>query len=126
MTNKRIIVIGSGFAGLSAASLLAKEGHNVIILEKNEEPGGRARAWKKDGFTFDMGPSWYWMPEVFEKFYRLKHSKAGGTGLGLSIVRGFIEAMKGTIRLDNLNTCGAKFTISIPAEMSYIKVAKHE
>lgn len=64
--------------------------------------------------------------KVFEKFYRLKHSKAGGTGLGLSIVRGFIEAMKGTIRLDNLNTGGAKFTISIPAEMSYIKVAKHE
>ena len=69
MTKKKIIIIGSGFAGLSAASLLAKEGHAVTVLEKNEEPGGRARVWQKDGFTFDMGPSWYWMPEVFEKFY---------------------------------------------------------
>ncbi len=66
---KKIAVIGSGFAGLSAASYLSKDGYDVTIFEKNEEIGGRARIWKKDGFTFDMGPSWYWMPEVFEKFY---------------------------------------------------------
>ncbi len=69
--NKKIIVIGSGFAGLSAAGLLAKSGHDVTILEKNDQPGGRARIWEKDGFVFDMGPSWYWMPEVFENYYNL-------------------------------------------------------
>lgn len=71
MSRKKVIVIGSGFAGLSAAALLAKQGHNVTILEKNNQPGGRARVWEKDGFVFDMGPSWYWMPEVFENYYRL-------------------------------------------------------
>jgi phytoene desaturase len=65
----QVIVIGSGFAGLSAASYLAKQGHEVTLLEKNEQVGGRCRSWEKDGFTFDMGPSWYWMPEVFENFF---------------------------------------------------------
>lgn len=68
---KKVVVIGSGFAGLSAAGVLAKQGHDVTILEKNEQAGGRARIWEKDGFTFDMGPSWYWMPEVFEQYYNL-------------------------------------------------------
>lgn len=67
--SKQIIVIGSGFSGLTAAALLAKQGNSVTVLEKNEQPGGRARTWQKDGFVFDMGPSWYWMPEVFEQFY---------------------------------------------------------
>jgi phytoene desaturase len=66
---KRIVVIGSGFSGLSAACYLAKEGYQVIVLEKNEHLGGRARKYSADGFTFDMGPSWYWMPDVFERFY---------------------------------------------------------
>ena len=70
MTSKNIIVIGAGFSGLTTASYLAKEGYKVTLLEKNNQPGGRAREWKKDGFTFDMGPSWYWMPEVFEQFYQ--------------------------------------------------------
>lgn len=64
--------------------------------------------------------------KVFDKFYRLKHSKAGGTGLGLSIVKGFVEAMKGSIELDNITTGGARFTISIPAEISHLKPVKHE
>lgn len=68
---KHIIVIGAGFAGLSAASVLAQAGHKVTILEKNDQPGGRARIWQKDGFTFDMGPSWYWMPDVFENYFAL-------------------------------------------------------
>jgi phytoene desaturase len=67
----QVIVIGAGFAGLSAAALLAKQGCDVTVIEKNEMAGGRARIWKKDGFTFDMGPSWYWMPDVFENFYQL-------------------------------------------------------
>ena len=70
-SSKHIVVIGSGFAGLSAACVLAKEGHKVTILEKNDQPGGRARIWQQDGFTFDMGPSWYWMPDVFESFFAL-------------------------------------------------------
>ena len=67
----KITVIGAGFAGLASAALLAKDGFDVTVLEKNEMAGGRARVWEKDGFTFDMGPSWYWMPDVFENFYKL-------------------------------------------------------
>jgi phytoene desaturase len=67
--NKKVIVIGSGFAGLSAACYLAKSGHQVTVLEKNSVPGGRARKFEQDGFVFDMGPSWYWMPDVFEAFF---------------------------------------------------------
>tara|TARA_A100001011_G_scaffold227801_1_gene235958 strand:- start:10649 stop:12106 length:1458 start_codon:yes stop_codon:yes gene_type:complete len=66
---KKIIIIGSGFSSLSAACYLAKSGHQVNIYEKNSTPGGRARQLKKDGFVFDIGPSWYWMPDVFEKFF---------------------------------------------------------
>jgi len=72
MDKKPIVtIIGAGFAGLSAAAVLAKDGFEVIVIEKNEMAGGRARTWEKDGFTFDMGPSWYWMPDVFENFYQL-------------------------------------------------------
>jgi len=67
--SNRALVIGAGFAGLSAASFLAKKGWDVTIVEKNEMPGGRARKFEAEGFTFDMGPSWYWMPDVFEKYF---------------------------------------------------------
>lgn len=66
---KNCIVIGSGFASLSAACYLAKAGWNVSIYEKNESVGGRASQFFKDGFTFDMGPSWYWMPDIFDSFF---------------------------------------------------------
>ena len=66
---KKIIVIGSGFSSLSVASYLAQDGHKVEIFEKNEMPGGRARQFKRDGFTFDIGPSWYWMPDVFDSYF---------------------------------------------------------
>jgi len=68
---KHIIVIGAGFAGLSAACVMAKAGFKVTVLEKNDQSGGRARVWEQDGFKFDMGPSWYWMPDVFENFFAL-------------------------------------------------------
>jgi len=67
--NKTISIIGSGFSSLSAACYLAKAGYKVSIFEKNNTVGGRARQLIKDGFTFDIGPSWYWMPDVFEKFF---------------------------------------------------------
>ena len=66
---KNCIVIGSGFASLSAACYLAKDGWNVSVYEKNDSLGGRASQFVKDGFTFDMGPSWYWMPDIFDKFF---------------------------------------------------------
>jgi phytoene desaturase len=66
---KKIKIIGSGFAAMSAACYLAKAGHDVMILEKNSTIGGRCRQLKKEGFTFDIGPSWYWMPDVFERFF---------------------------------------------------------
>tara|TARA_R110000765_G_scaffold193972_1_gene299627 strand:- start:927 stop:2384 length:1458 start_codon:yes stop_codon:yes gene_type:complete len=66
---KNCIVIGSGFASLSAACYLAKNGWNVSVYEKNDSVGGRASQFVKDGFTFDMGPSWYWMPDIFDKFF---------------------------------------------------------
>ncbi len=68
---KKIVVIGAGFAGLAAASCLAKKGYQVTILEKNDIPGGRARKFEAEGFMFDMGPSWYWMPDVFEQYFSL-------------------------------------------------------
>ena len=69
MEKKKVIVIGSGFAGLSAASFMAKEGWDVTVIEKNEGPGGRAQQLKEQGFTFDMGPSFYWMPDVFDRYF---------------------------------------------------------
>jgi len=71
MTTKKIVVIGAGFGGLSAAALLAKDGHQVTVLEKHNMVGGRARVWQERGFSFDMGPSWYMMPEIYERYFSL-------------------------------------------------------
>jgi phytoene desaturase len=67
----KIGVIGSGFSGIAAATCLAKDGHDVTVVEKNGTPGGRARRLIANGFTFDMGPSFYWMPDVFETYFAL-------------------------------------------------------
>ncbi|WP_343707413.1 oleate hydratase [Flavobacterium sp.] len=67
---KTIQIIGSGFSSLAAACYLAQQGNIVTIYEKNSTIGGRARQFKEEGFTFDMGPSWYWMPDVFERFFQ--------------------------------------------------------
>jgi len=72
---KKAVIIGSGFSALSSATFLASNGFRVTILEKNSTPGGRARKLISKGFTFDMGPSWYWMPDIFESYF----SKFGKT-----------------------------------------------
>ncbi len=66
---KKVVIVGSGISGLSAAAVLASHNYDVTVIEKNDKPGGRINYFEHDGFTFDMGPSWYWMPEVFEQFY---------------------------------------------------------
>ena len=66
---KTVHIIGSGFSSLAASCYLAKAGYNVVVLEKNSTVGGRARQLLREGFTFDIGPTWYWMPDVFEKFF---------------------------------------------------------
>ncbi|MFP5041101.1 phytoene desaturase family protein [Parasediminibacterium sp. JCM 36343] len=70
MIKQKVVVIGAGFAGISVASFLAKAGYSVTVLEKHPLPGGRARKLEAEGFTFDMGPSWYWMPDVFERYFQ--------------------------------------------------------
>ena len=69
MLTKSVIVIGTGFAGLSVAAFMARDGWEVTVIEKNATPGGRAKQLNDNGFTFDMGPSFYWMPDVFERFF---------------------------------------------------------
>ena len=66
---KKVAVIGSGFSALSASCYLAKLGFEVVIYEKNSTVGGRARQLVAEGFTFDIGPSWYWMPDIFDRFF---------------------------------------------------------
>ncbi|MES2513578.1 MAG: phytoene desaturase family protein [Bacteroidota bacterium] len=67
--SKKVTIIGSGFSGLATACYLAKSGCEVTVLEKHDRVGGRARQFEQDGFVYDMGPSWYWMPDIFEKFF---------------------------------------------------------
>ena len=66
---KRVAIIGGGFSGLSAACYLGRAGYDVTVYEKNSVLGGRARVLERDGFKFDMGPTFYWMPDIFEKFF---------------------------------------------------------
>ena len=66
---KKVVIIGSGFAGMSAASFMAKAGWQVTVLEKQSMPGGRGRKFSAEGFHFDMGPSWYWMPDIFDRYF---------------------------------------------------------
>ncbi|MDQ4141786.1 MAG: phytoene desaturase family protein [Bacteroidota bacterium] len=108
MSAKKVVVIGSGFAGLSAATNLAAQGFDVTVLEKNSTPGGRARTFTKAGFTFDMGPSWYWMPDVFEKYFR-RFGKSPADYYNL-------------IRLDPSYTVifGAEDFMQVPAQMPKI------
>lgn len=72
---QKVVIIGAGIGGLATGALLGKMGYNVTILEKNKSLGGRAMQFKHRGFTFDMGPSWYLMPDVFERYFKLFKKK---------------------------------------------------
>ena len=76
MSQKTAVVVGGGIAGLASAALLAKAGMKVTLLEAREKVGGRAYIWEKDGFVFDMGPSWYLMPDAFDQFFKLMGTTA--------------------------------------------------
>ena len=105
---RRILVIGAGFAGLAAATSLAEKGYDVTILEKNSMPGGRARVFQAEGFTFDMGPSWYWMPDVFETYFARFGKKPSDyyklvrLDPSYSVIFGPDEAVDLPVGLDNL------------------------
>ena len=73
--DRKALVVGAGFGGMASASLLAKDGYDVTLVEKNGQPGGRARVYRDRGFVYDMGPSWYLMPEVFEDFFKVFDKK---------------------------------------------------
>ncbi|WP_297336719.1 phytoene desaturase family protein [Algoriphagus sp.] len=110
MSQKHVVVIGSGFAGLSAATHLANDTSCLVtLIEKNETPGGRARKFEHQGFVFDMGPSWYWMPDVFESYFA-KFGKTPSDYYDL-------------IRLDPSYAViyGEKETLDIPANLDEFK-----
>lgn len=111
--HSRVVVIGAGFSGLSCSCHLAKMGYKVTLLEKNDQPGGRARSYSDQGFTWDMGPSWYWMPDVFEKFFN-----------------SFDKKVSDYYQLDRLDpSYRIKFkndTIDIPASMSELEALFEE
>ncbi len=113
---KKVIVIGSGFSGLSAASCLAKEGFNVTILEKNDGIGGRARQFEAEGFVFDMGPSWYWMPDVFEQFFAHFGKKVSDYYHLVRLDPSYQVVFKNPEQLDS-----AKDVISLPANMTELE-----
>ena len=73
--NKKVVVIGAGIGGLGTAGLFAKKGYDVTVLEKNENFGGRANVFEAEGFRFDMGPSWYLAPDIFEHYFELLGEK---------------------------------------------------
>lgn len=97
---KQIAVIGSGFAGLSAAAYLAKAGYQVHVYEKNNDIGGRARALRAGNFTFDMGPSWYWMPDIFDSFFGDFGHKTGDFYMLVQLDPGFSMVFDNEVSFD--------------------------
>ena len=78
----KAVIIGAGIGGLGIAALLAKKSYDVEVYEKLSEPGGRAREFSANGFRFDMGPSWYMMPDVFEEFFNALSGNSTGFCVG--------------------------------------------
>ena len=101
---KKVVVIGAGFGGLGVSGMLAKKGYDVTVVERNSTVGGRARVFQKDGFTFDMGPSWYMMPDIFEHTFALLGEKISDH-MELSLLspsyRVFLEQFRKICRLVN-------------------------
>ena len=104
----KVAIIGGGFSGLSAACFTARQGHEVTLFEKNESPGGRARVFSEHGFMFDMGPSWYWMPDIFENFFAQFGQKPGDyyqlvqLDPGFQVVYGKDDVLQVPARLDDI------------------------
>ncbi len=104
----RVSVIGGGFSGLSAACFMAKQGNEVTLFEKNESLGGRARIFSEQGFMFDMGPSWYWMPDIFENFFKQFGQKPGDyyklvqLDPGFQVIYGKDDVLQIPARLDDI------------------------
>jgi len=103
-TKKKIAVIGAGFAGLASACSLAQKGFEVTLLEKNHQTGGRGRAFQHQGYSFDMGPSWYWMPEIFEQFFN-KFGKKGQRLLRAAAIRSFLSGVFSGRRTTRCSGC---------------------
>ena len=104
----KIAIIGGGFSGLSAACFMAKHGHEVTLFEKNKSLGGRSRCFSEEGFMFDMGPSWYWMPDIFENFFS-QFAKVPGNYYklvqldpGFQVIYGKDDVLKVPARLDDI------------------------
>ncbi len=124
MPQRTAIVIGAGFSGLSAATHLAHKGYSVTVLEKNEGPGGRASVLRDGGFTFDMGPSWYWMPDVFDTYFATFGKKTSDyyelvrLDPGYQIVYGKDDVLTVPASLDDLY---ALFEQEEPGSSKYLK-----
>lgn len=121
---KKIIIIGAGFSSLAAASYLAQQGFQVEVLEKNDSLGGRARQLRKNGFLFDIGPTWYWMPDVFERFFSDFNRKPSDyyTLEKLSpAYQVYFEVLKSITISDNLDDIYAVFEEEEKGSSKYLK-----
>lgn len=109
---RRVVIIGAGIGGLSTANILAKAGFDVAVYEQLDMPGGRAGMLRKDGFSFDTGPSWYLMPEVFDHYFELLNTD---TGEQLNVVKltpsykVFFENAEPVTIVADLNDAKSKF-----------------
>ena len=101
-TPQKVIIIGAGYGGMALANLLAKRGDQVHVYEKNAELGGRIHAIRQDGFLFDLGPSWYLMPEVFDQYYDL-FGESAQDRLDLLRLEIFDEPREQVLGIDDLD-----------------------
>lgn len=105
--------------------------HNALLYSPDNSQVSVQLRVIDNGFELIIADNGHGFPEnemenVFNKFYRLSGNHSGGSGLGLSIVRGFVDAMKGSVTLRNRVEGGAEFSIHIPAASNYLANFKHE